>query len=336
MDAQSLVRLGDYLGPLLDGAGGAPTVTPIAGGQSNPTYFLNFAPGGRYVLRKQPPGPLLPSAHAIDREYRVQAALAATSVPVARMFVYCPDPDIIGTPFYVMERLDGRVFHDNALPGLTPEDRAAVFDAMNATLAALHAVDPAVVGLADFGRPAGFFARQINRWTKQYEASRRVAVPALEKLASWLPAHTPSAERGGIVHGDYRLGNLMFHPSEPRVIGVLDWELATLGHPLADLGYNSMIWFNKPEEYHGLAGLDLAALGIPAHAEYAAAYERRARLGEALQPFHIAFSYFRLAVIFEGVAARAAQGNAVDARAGELGVFSTLFAERGCRIAGLG
>ena len=232
--------LAAYLGGVLPGSGPV-VLEKIPGGMSNPTYFMDFG-GERYVLRKQPPGTLLPSAHAIDREFRVLTALKGSAVPVPAAPHYCEDRSIIGTPFYVMERLDGRVFHDNGLPDLTPAQRGAVFEAMNATLAALHSVDIDAVGLGDYGRRGGFFARQVARWTRQYEAGKTREVPEIPRLGTWLAANLPEDDETTLVHGDYRLGNLIFHPEKPEVIGVLDWELSTLGHPLSDLGYNLMPW----------------------------------------------------------------------------------------------
>lgn len=328
-------RLRAYLSARLPQAAGEMRLEAIAGGQSNPTYFVAFSGGGDYVLRKQPPGDLLPSAHAVDREYRVMRALADTDVPVPRMLLFCDDRSVIGTPFYVMERLYGRVFHDSALPGMGPDERGAVYDAMNGTLARLHRVDCQRIGLADFGKPGNYFARQVARWTRQYESAKIRVIPEIERLAAWLAESIPGGDDTAIAHGDYRLGNLMFHPVEPQVIAVLDWELSTLGHPLADLAYNAMIWFAPPAEFNGIAGLDLPALGIPSLEDYAAAYARRTGRGDGLQPFHLAFAHFRFAVILEGIAGRAAQGNAAAADARAVGDLSRAYAARGCAIAGL-
>jgi aminoglycoside phosphotransferase (APT) family kinase protein len=324
--------LADYLGGVLPGSGPV-TLDKIPGGMSNPTYFMGFG-GDRYVLRKQPPGKLLPSAHAIDREFRVITALAGSPVPVPEAPHYCTDATVIGTPFYVMERLDGRVFHDNGLPGQTPAERAAIFDAMNATLAALHGVDIATVGLSDYGRHGGFFARQVARWTKQYESGKIREVPEIPRLAAWLAANLPEDDETTLVHGDFRLGNLIFHPEKPEVIGVLDWELSTLGHPLSDLGYNLMPWTMREGEYAGLAGRDLGGLGIPDLRTYAARYFDRRGLTDGYDPFYTAFAFFRLAVIFEGIVSRAAQGNQVSGSADDVAHLSAVWAQHGLTLAG--
>jgi len=302
----------------------------IAGGQSNPTFFVSY-PGLRLVLRKKPAGEVLPSAHAVDREFRVLQALAATDVPVPSVRFYHPDPDIVGTPFYVMDRLEGRVFHDAAMPDVDPADRRAMYLSVAAMLARLHDVDWTAAGLADFGRPGNYYARQIARWTRQYETTRFREIPELTRLAAWLPAHLPADETTTIVHGDYRVGNMIFHPTEPRVIGVLDWELATLGDPLADLVFSCLLWRSARHEYGGLLGLDLAALGIPSEAEYVAHYHALRRTGGTarLGPFHTAFACFRFSVILEGIAVRARTGTAAAADAAAVGDMSIGFARRG-------
>lgn len=327
-------RLRAWLAECLPEAGGVMRIERIAGGQSNPTYRVGFEAGGRFILRKQPDGALLPSAHAIDREYRVLRALAGSSVPVPEALLYCNERELVGTPFYLMRQVDGRVFHDPALPGLTPPERAAIYESMNDTLARLHAFDWQAAGLAGFGRPGNYFERQIARWSRQYRTPDTPASADIEKLIAWLPAHLPPGEETAIAHGDYRLGNLMIHPAEPRVVAVLDWELATLGHPLADLGYNCMAWFYGQAQ-DGLAGRDLAALGVPAVEDYAAGYCRRSGRGDGLRPFHLAFAFFRVAVIMAGIAQRAAQGNAAADNAEEMGRQSARFAAIGCTIAGL-
>jgi aminoglycoside phosphotransferase (APT) family kinase protein len=303
----------------------------IAGGQSNPTYFVTYD-DRRLVLRKKPAGEVLPSAHAVDREYRVLTALAATDVPVPRTLLYHEKDDVVGTPFYVMERLEGRVVHDNALPGLTPAERAAVYRSMAETLAKLHAVDWAAVGLAGYGRPGDYFARQIARWTKQWQLSKTTDLPDVERLIDWLPAHVPADDCTTIVHGDFRLGNLMLHPTEPRVIGVLDWELSTLGHPLADLAHSCMAWHASPDEFGGLLGLDLDGLDIPDEAAFTATYYRHCGHDRRLEPFHHAFALFRFAVIFEGIAARALAGNAAAEDAAEVGKLAARFAARAIEV----
>jgi len=328
-------RLRNYLHDHLPVAAGGMHLEAIGGGQSNPTYFVTFDGGGRYVLRKQPPGELLPSAHAVDREYRVMTALYGTEVPVPRTLLFCDDRGIVGTPFYVMERLDGRIFHNSEIPKVGREERAALYDAMNQTLVRLHQVDWRAVGLADYGKPGNYFARQVARWTRQYQTSKTRDIPDIERLAAWLPDNIPPGDDTTIAHGDYRLGNIMFHPTEPRVIAVLDWELSTLGHPLADLGYNGMIWNLQPHQYGGIMGLDHQALGIPTQEDYAQAYCRRAGRSDRLLPFHVAFSLFRFAVILEGIAVRAAQGNAAAANAGEVGALSTELAAQAVKVAEL-
>jgi aminoglycoside phosphotransferase (APT) family kinase protein len=324
-------RLAAYLRVRLPDLRGAMAVEPIGGGQSNPTYRLRFAHRD-LILRKQPAGELLPSAHAVDREFRVQQALAGSAVPVPRMEHFCADRAVIGTLFYVMEALDGRVLHDPALPGLEPAERAAVYDAMNEVLARLHGVDWRAIGLEGFGRAGSYFARQINRWTRQWYASKTREIPEIERLIAWLPEHVPAGDdETTIVHGDYRLGNLMLHPSEPRVIALLDWELSTLGHPLADLAYNCVLYHAAAEDYGGVQGLDLAALGIPSEQDYVARYcQRTGRAG--ITPFHLAFAMFRFAVIFEGIAARARAGIAASADAAEVGKLSIVYAKRACAL----
>lgn len=305
----------------------------IAGGQSNPTYFVEFA-NRALVLRKQPAGTLLPSAHAIDREFRIMRSLAATDVPVPECLFFYPDRDIVGTPFFVMEKLEGRVFADYTLTGVTPAERAAMYASMADTMARLHRIDAAAVGLGDYGKPGSYFSRQVARWTAQWNKTRTRENPALERLIEWLPAHMPDGDQVSICHGDLRMGNLMFHPSEPRVIGVLDWELSTLGHPLADVAFNCMAWHTLPAEYGGLRGLDLAELGIPAEDVYVQIYSRYLGRATVVQPFHLAFAMFRFAVIFEGIAARAVAGNAVAANAAEAGQLGPAFARRALEVIG--
>lgn len=313
------------------GLGGEVLVERIAGGQSNPTYFVTVG-GRRLVLRKKPAGPVLPSAHAVDREYRVLAALAGSGVPVPEVVAFCDDVGVIGTPFYLMERLEGRVVHDNALPGLAPDERRAVYLSMAGVLARLHGVDFRAVGLEGFGRVGGYLARQIGRWAKQWELSRTREVPDIERLIEWLPAHIPEDERTSIVHGDFRVGNVMLHETEPKVIAVLDWELSTLGHPMADLAHGCMGWHSSPDEFGGLLGLDLEGLVIPTEAEFLQAYAEASGQDLRLLPFHHAFALFRFAVIFEGIAARAKAGNAAAADAAEVGHLSERFAARAIEV----
>ena len=300
----------------------------IGGGQSNPTYFVDHG-ARRLVLRKQPAGPILRGAHAVDREYCVLEALAGTDVPVPRAVLYHAEPEPLGTPFYLMERLEGRVFHDCAWPGLAPAERRCLYLGMAEALAKLHAVRPEDVGLGDFGRPGNYFERQIGRWTKQLRESPGAPIPELEAVAGWLPAQLPPDDgRGAIAHGDFRLGNLLFHPHRPEVIGILDWELSTLGHPLADLGYCVMPWRTAPDEYGGILGLDHAALGIPGEAEFLAHYHAHAVPTPPLTRFHRVFALFRFAVIFVGIADRVRAGTAAAANAAEFGPLAQRLARR--------
>lgn len=307
---------------------GALKVERIGGGQSNPTWFVGRG-GARYVLRKKPAGPILPGAHAVEREFRVLRALEGTEVPVPRALWLEEDAGVLGTPFYVMERLEGRVFADATLPGLSPADRRAVYLDMARTLARLHRVRPDAVGLGDFGKPGNYFERQIARWGRQYRDSPGPRVPALDRLAAWLPANLPADDGAvAIAHGDFRLGNLMIHPTEPRVVGVLDWELSTLGHPLADLGFCVMPWHSSPEEYGGLVGTGWEGTGIPTRAEFLTEYHAHALPTAPLRPFHVAFALFRFAVIFVGIADRARAGSAVSPEAAALAPLAECFALR--------
>jgi len=294
-------------------------VEQFQGGQSNPTYRVT-AGAHRYVLRRKPPGKLLPSAHAIEREYRVMAALAGSGVPVARMVALCEDATVIGTAFYLMEYIDGRVLWDPTLPGMTPEARGAHYAELNRVQATLHQVDYRAVGLADFGRTGQYIERQIARWSKQYNAGGAARIPSMDALIEWLPRHVPPEDETSIVHGDFRLDNVIFHPTEPRILAVLDWELATLGHPLSDFAYQVMAWRLAPGEFRGLKGADLAALGIPAETEYVASYCRRTGRTEIPHwEFYLIFNMFRIAAILHGVLARALQGNAASQNALEQG-----------------
>ena len=321
-----------YLSASIEGFHGPVQVEQFRGGQSNPTFKLATR-DRTYVLRRKPPGKLLPSAHAVDREYRVLTALAGTDVPVAHCYTLCADESVIGTMFYVMDYVEGRVLWDPTLPGVTPDARSAIFDEMNRVLAALHRVDYTAVGLTDFGRPGNYFARQIDRWSRQYRASETEKIEAMDRLIEWLPQHIPPGERTSIVHGDYRLDNLIFHPSEPRVAAVLDWELSTLGDPMADLAYHMMAWHLAPEDFRGLRGANLAALGIPAEDEYLRVYLERTgeprRPSEADWSFYMAYNMFRLAAILQGVMARAVAGNAASESAVQAGRRARPLAELG-------
>jgi aminoglycoside phosphotransferase (APT) family kinase protein len=316
-----------YLAAHLPGFGGRMRVRQFQGGQSNPTFHVQTE-SGAYVLRKKPPGKLLPSAHAVDREFAVLKALSATGVPVPRVHLLCTDESVIGQMFYIMDYIPGRVFADRLLPGLSAAERAAMYDDMNRVLAILHQVDWRAVGLEGFGRPEGYFARQIARWTKQYQAARTEDVPAMEKLMAWLAERPAPPDEAVIVHGDYRLGNLLFHPSEPRVVAVLDWELSTIGHPLADLAYN-VLTYRLPESAGGAPEAALVALGVPSEAEYVAQYcSRTGRENVPDLEYAIVFSMFRLAAILAGVYRRGLDGNAADARAIARGVAFRETAER--------
>lgn len=312
-------------------ADGAPLqVRVLAGGQSNPTYRLTVADGRDYVLRKKPPGTLIASAHAIDREYRVMQALAGTDVPVPRMLHYCDSSELLGTPFYVMEFLQGRVLMDQSLPGMAPEERRAIYREMNRVIAALHAVDYRAVGLGDYGKEGNYVGRQIARWSRQCRGSIVPMNDAMHRLMDWLPEHLPAGDETTLVHGDYRLDNLVFHPTEPRVIGVLDWELSTLGHPLADLAYQCMSWRIPPRLWRGIGGLDLAALGIPEEAEYIAWYgQATGRDAAGHWDYYLAYNLFRMAAILHGIAQRAADGNAAAEDAVETGRKAGPLAELG-------
>ena len=316
-----------FLRARLPGLAGPMRLERIGGGQSNPTWFVSFD-NRELVLRKQPSGTLLPGAHAVDREARVMQALAGTALPVPTVTLFHADSDVVGTPFYVMERVPGRVFSDCALPGMAPDERRAIFFAMADTMATLQSVDWAAAGLSDYGRHGGYFSRQIARWSKQWQMSRTRENAEVEHLRGWLPKHLPDESETTVCHGDFRLGNLMFHPSDPRVVAVLDWELSTLGHPLADVAFNCMAWRTLPSEYGGIRGLDLAALGIPSEDEYLRRYYRLSGRRDGVTAFHFAFALFRMAVIFEGIAARAAAGNAVADNAGQVGVLTAAFAHR--------
>ena len=315
-------RLGEYLRAHIGGITAPIEVEEFRGGQSNPTYKLTSGEHA-FVLRRKPPGKLLPSAHAVDREYRVISALAATGVPVPKTYLLCEDESITGTPFYVMDYVPGRIFWDVTLPGIEPAQRAAIYDAMNDVIARLHSVDYAAIGLSDFGREGGYVARQIKRWSSQYRASETESIEAMERLIEWLPANLPAEDETALVHGDYRLDNMIFHPTEPRVVGVLDWEISTLGHPLADFSYHCMLWRMTPDDYRGLKGFDLAALGIPNEKDYVAAYCRRTgRSSLENWDFYMAYNMFRMAAILQGIMGRVRDGTAASPEAAKTGALA--------------
>ncbi len=320
-----------YLAAHLPGFAPPCAVRQFQGGQSNPTFHLATG-GGEFVLRKKPPGKLLPSAHAIEREFRVINALGGSAVPVPAARLLCEDASVIGTAFYVMDYLPGRVFVDQTMPECAPGERHAIFMGMGRVLADLHAVDWRAAGLEGYGRPGGYVPRQIDRWSRQYAAAAVGDAPVMDRLIEWLEAHQAAIpDETTIAHGDYRLGNLIVHPAEPRVVAVLDWELATLGHPLADLAYSCLSW-RLPPEYGGLRGL--AVDGVPTEAEYVAAYcARTGRPGVPDHPFFVAFSLFRWAAIAAGVYRRALDGNAADAEGIKAGEKFRQLAELGWEVA---
>ena len=321
-----------YMCQHVDGFSGELSLEQFKGGQSNPTFKLS-ANGQSYVLRTKP-GPaakLLASAHAIDREFRVMDALNKSGFPAARQYALCTDESVIGREFYVMEFVAGRVLWDQALPGMTPAERGAIYDEMNRVIAQLHTVDYAAIGLADYGKPGNYFGRQIDRWTKQYRASETEKIEAMDNLIEWLPNNIPPGDETSIVHGDYRLDNMIFHPTEPRILAVLDWELSTLGHPFADFSYHCMSWHIGPGQFRGIAGLDLKALGIPSQDEYIARYCERT--GRTIRKedfnFYLAYNMFRLTGILQGIMKRYVDGTAASAQALTSGKAARPMAEMG-------
>ena len=314
-----------YAGPL--------TVSALSGGQSNPTFRITAA-SGDYVLRRKPLGALMASAHQVDREFRVIAALAGSEVPVPHVHALCEDDSVLGSTFYIMDFVPGRVFFDPRLPGMNALERTAIYDSMNRTIAALHRIDAASVGLADYGRPANYMQRQFARWSKQYRLSEIDPIPAMDRLIEWLPGRLPESGAEGIVHGDLRLDNMLIHPTEPRVVAVLDWELSTLGDPLSDFAYRALTWRLEPELFRGLAGIDLAALGLPDERAHTEAYfARSGRTAPADWEVYIVFNLFRLAAIIQGIARRAADGTASDPAAEALGRKARPIAEVGWALA---
>lgn len=325
-------KLDAWLADNVDGYTGDLRVRQFDSGQSNPTYWLADRERA-YALRKKPPGKLLRSAHMVEREYRVMRALRDTQVPTARMLALCEDEAIIGTPFFVMEYVQGRIFWNVQLPGMEPDERRAIYRELVRVLAAIHAVDLDATGLSDYGRPDAYVARQIKRWTQQYLASRTADIAPVNQLIDWLPAHIPGDEAAALVHGDYRLDNLIFHPSEPRALAVIDWELSTLGHPLCDLAYACMLYDLVLPKIGGLAGVDFSATGIPDEEEFIARYcELTGREGVADFTYYKAFSLFRLAAIAQGVYKRSLDGNASSTEADMAGAAVPVLAGMACKL----
>ena len=317
--AFDVARLETWMAANVEGFRGQLQVEQFKGGQSNPTFLLS-AGGKQYVMRRKPPGALLQSAHAVDREYRVISALATTGVPVARTYALCEDESVIGTMFYIMDYVQGRILWDPALSGMTPDERRAIFDEMNRVIAALYSFDYQAVGLETYGKPGNYLERQVARWTKQYRASETERIEAVENLIEWLPKNIPADDETRIVHGDFRIDNVIFHPTEPRILAVLDWELSTLGHPLSDFAYHCMTWRMQPGQARGLGGLPLQELGIPTEEEYVAAYLQRTGrkdVPKANWEYYMVFNMFRLTGILQGITKRVQLGNAASAEAAQ-------------------
>jgi aminoglycoside phosphotransferase (APT) family kinase protein len=325
VDSWMQANVPDYAGPV--------SIQRFSGGQSNPTFRLATA-RKEYVLRSKPLGVLLPSAHRVDREFCVLRALAASAVPIPRVYAYCEDSQIIGSDFYVMDFVPGKIFWNQLMPDMTSEDRRSNFDSMNATIAALHMIDPGSIGLQDFGRSGNYLTRQIRRFTEQYRSSTGERIRELDKLIAWLPEHLPPEQTPRIIHGDFKVDNLVFHPREPRVVAVLDWELSTLGDPIADFSYHAMAWYLEPDLFRGFAGALQSAPGIPSVGEYVAAYERRTKASSSEHwRFYVVFSMFRLAAILYGIAQRADAGTAADPDAKRVGAQSAPVAARAWELA---
>jgi aminoglycoside phosphotransferase (APT) family kinase protein len=323
-------RLAAFMRQNVDDFRGALQVEQFKGGQSNPTFLLT-AGGRQYVMRRKPPGTLLPSAHAVDREYKVISALAQTDVPVAKAHALCEDDSVIGSAFYIMDYVQGRILWNSALPGFEPAERRALFNEMNRVIAALHSVDYEAVGLGSYGKPGSYIERQVARWTKQYRASETERIEAVENLIEWLPKHIPSGDETRVVHGDFRIDNVIFHPTEPRILAVLDWELSTLGHPLSDFAYHCMTWRMPQGRSRGLAGVPLAELGIPTEEEYVRMYCERTGRGDLPRSdweYYMVFNMFRLVGILQGIVKRAQLGNAASADAVETGKRTRPLAEQ--------
>lgn len=328
--------LGHWMADQVDGFAGPLTIDQFRGGQSNPTYRLT-TPGRRYVLRRKPMGMLLKGAHAVEREARVLSALERAAIPVPHVFALCTDDKVIGSWFYIMDMVEGRIFWEAAVPGVSTQERAAIFDSMNETMARLHNVDPAAIGLGDYGKTDRYIERQLARWSRQYvddpDAGRD---PSMDRLIAWLEDNIPTAAGTAVVHGDYRIDNLIFHPTEPRVVAILDWELSTLGHPLADFANHAIFYHMPPHIVAGLAGVKGVPDGVPVEADYVAAYCRRTgRAGIPDYDFYLAFSFFRMAAIFHGIRGRALRGTAASAQAAERGEHFFELAQIGARMAGV-
>jgi aminoglycoside phosphotransferase (APT) family kinase protein len=331
-----LGALSDYMHKHVDGFTGDLQIEQFKGGQSNPTFMLT-AGSQRYVLRTKPApaAKLLPSAHAIEREFRVMDALSKAGFPAARHYALCEDEAVIGRAFYIMEFMDGRVLWDQSMPNMSNTERAAHYDEMNRVIAQLHTIDYKAIGLETYGKPGNYFGRQIDRWTRQYKASETEHIPAMEHLIEWLPQHIPAGEQTTIVHGDYRLDNMIFHPTEPRILAVLDWELSTLGHPLADFSYHCMSWHIVPGLFRGIAGLDLKSLGIPTEEDYLAKYSERTGIAIHKEDFrfYLAYNMFRMAGILQGIMKRYQDGTAASEQALKNGQAARPMAEMGWEFA---
>ncbi|MCC6212902.1 MAG: phosphotransferase family protein [Burkholderiales bacterium] len=324
-------RLQDFLKDRIEGFRGPLTIEQFKGGQSNPTYRVS-AGGRRYALRRKPPGKLLPSAHAVDREFKVISALYQVGFPVAKPYVLCEDDAVIGTAFYLMDCVEGRVLWDQSLPGMRKAERRAIWEELNRVIALLHSIDYKAVGLADFGKAGNYIERQVGRWSKQYVASETEKIEAMDQLMAWLPKNMPATGETTIVHGDYRLDNTIFHPSEPRMLAVLDWELSTLGDPLADFSYHCMSWYIAPGKFRGIQGLALEELGIPTEREYVDLYfQRTGRKGvdPSVWDYYMAYNLFRLAAICQGIAKRVVDGTAASEHAREAGARARPLGELG-------
>ena len=331
-----LGALSDYMHKHVAGFSGDLQIQQFKGGQSNPTFMLT-AGSQRYVLRTKPApaAKLLPSAHAIEREFRVMDALSKAGFPAARQYALCEDEEVIGRAFYIMEFMDGRVLWDQSMPDMSNAERAAHYDEMNRVIAQLHTIDYKAIGLETYGKPGNYFGRQIDRWTRQYKASETEHIPAMEHLIEWLPQHIPAGEQTTIVHGDYRLDNMIFHPTEPRILAVLDWELSTLGHPLADFSYHCMSWHIMPGLFRGIAGLDLKSLGIPSEEDYLAKYSERTGIAIHKEDFrfYLAYNMFRMAGILQGIMKRYQDGTAASEQALKNGQAARPMAEMGWEFA---